>query len=181
MRMRRQIPGSVMPGIGAYAPQYQGAGMQMNPRVLGFLGRALSLEYSAGQHYLAQAALAGQRGERDYLEGFNHLANEEFTHAAQLTQRLVGLGALPAGSVLKPASPAMDIIEALETCQAREVELINLYAQAANYSANIGSGEDNELFARLYEEETRQLKQVEQWLVACHQSGCPTDMMQQWR
>jgi len=75
----------------------------------------------------------------------------------------------------------MDIVEALETCQAREVELINLYSQAASYAANIGSGEDNELFARLYEEETRQLKQVEQWLVACHKSGCASDMMQQWR
>lgn len=180
MRMRGHRPGSVMPGIGAYAPRYQEAGPQMNPRVLGFLGRALSLEYSAGQHYLAQAALAGQRGEPNYVDGFHQLANEEFTHAAQLTQRLVGLGALPSGSVLKPASPAMDIVEALETCQAREVELVNLYAQAAQYAANIGSGEDNELFARLYEEETQQLEQIGQWLMTCHQSGCPTSMMGGW-
>ncbi|MGM0516346.1 MAG: ferritin-like domain-containing protein [Pseudomonadota bacterium] len=180
MRMRRQMPGSVMPGIGAYGPRYQDSGAQMNPRVLGFLGRALSLEYSAGQHYLAHAALAGQRGESNYVDGFHQLANEEFTHAAQLTQRLVALGALPSGSVLKPASPAMDIVEALETCQAREIELVNLYAQAAQYAANIGSGEDNELFARLHEEETRQLEQVGQWLMTCHQSGCPTNMMGGW-
>ncbi|MGC9456115.1 MAG: ferritin-like domain-containing protein [Halothiobacillaceae bacterium] len=140
------------------------AAQQMNPRVLGFLGRALSLEFSAGQYYLAQAALARSRNEEEYAEGFGRLAGEEFMHAERLIQRMVEHGALPSGSVLRPSEPAMDVVDALVGCQQRELELINLYSEALGYMARMGAGEDHALFRGLLEEEQDQLQRVEQWL-----------------
>ncbi|MFP4295222.1 MAG: bacterioferritin [Halothiobacillaceae bacterium] len=140
------------------------ASQQMNPRVLGFLGRALSLEFSAGQYYLAQAALARSRSEEEFAEGFGRLASEEFMHAERLIQRMVEHGALPSGSVLRPSEPAMDVVEALVGCHQREMELIELYSEALGYMARMGAREDHALFHGLLEEEQDQLQRVEQWL-----------------
>ncbi len=172
MRMRSPMRGSVMPGVGVYPRHGMETDARMNPRILGYLGRALSLEFSAGQHYLAQASLANARGEGEFAEGFVALANEEFTHASQITDRMVAHGALPSGSVLRPATPAGDILEALRSCEQREAELIAIYAEASQYCANIGAGEDHQLFARLHQEEQTQLERVGRWL-AEHQRPRP--------
>ncbi|WP_028485640.1 ferritin-like domain-containing protein [Thiomicrorhabdus chilensis] len=164
MRYQPRMQGSVMPGSGSYprfeTPQQMGG----NSRVLGYLGRALSLEFSAGQHYLAQASLAKFRNEMNYAQGFVTLANEEFQHANLLTDRMVAQGALPSGSVLSPATPASSIAEALRSCEARELALIQLYGEATQYCANMGAAEDHALFSRLLEEEQAQLMRINGWL-----------------
>jgi len=160
-------PRMQFPGAGAFPQmemQPQAQVPQSNPQVLGYLGRALSLEFSAGQHYLAQASLAKYRGEAEYAESFVTLANEEFQHANLITDRLVGHGALPSGSVLSPATPANSIVEALRTCEAREIMLINLYGEAVNFTANMGMQSDHALFSKLLEEEQSQLVRVHGWL-----------------
>ncbi|HHT00278.1 MAG TPA: ferritin [Thiomicrospira sp.] len=164
------MPGGVMPGAGAYPHM---AGVQStvaNSQILGYLGRALSLEMSAGQHYLAQASLAKTRNELNYAEAFVTLANEEFQHANLLTDRMVSQGALPGGSVLRPASPATNVIEALRSCEEREVALIQLYSEATQYCANLGASEDHALFSKLLEEEQAQLMRVHAWLEEYYQS-----------
>jgi bacterioferritin len=76
--------GSVMSGQrGPRAPQQQAVAPT---QTFGYLGRALSLEFSAGQQYLAQSALAETRGELDYAKAFVDLANEEFQHANLITR-----------------------------------------------------------------------------------------------
>ncbi|MDX1352750.1 MAG: ferritin-like domain-containing protein [Thiomicrorhabdus sp.] len=170
MRYQPRMQGSVMPGLGSYpqfeTPQNTGA----NSRILGYLGRALSLEFSAGQHYLAQASLAKFRNEMSYAQGFVTLANEEFQHANLLTDRMVAQGALPAGSVLSPATPAGSIAEALRSCEARELALIQLYGEASQYCANVGAREDHSLFNRLLEEEQAQLMRINGWLAEFYHS-----------
>lgn len=164
MHYQYNIQGSVMPGA-ASGPRFDmPQHVTVNTQILGYLGRALSLEFSAGQHYLAQASLAKFRNEMNYAEGFVTLANEEFQHANLITDRMVAQGALPSGSVLKPASPANNVIEALKSCEEREVMLIQLYSEAAQYCANFGAGEDQALFSRLLEEEQSQLMRVQSWL-----------------
>ena len=87
----------IIPGRGAM-PQMDYSDVTMaNSQVLGYLGRALSMEFSAGQHYLAQASLSKFRNETNYAEGFITLANEEFQHANLLTDSMVAHGALPSG------------------------------------------------------------------------------------
>ncbi|MDG6773482.1 ferritin-like domain-containing protein [Thiomicrorhabdus sp. ZW0627] len=164
MRYSSRMPGSVMPGAGAYPQMPQAQTAVSNSQILGYLGRALSLEFSAGQHYLAQASLAKFRHEISYAEGFVTLANEEFQHANLITDRMVAQGALPAGSVLRPAGPANNIAEALRSCEEREIALIQLYSEASQYCANFGAQEDYALFNRLLEEEQTQLVRVQSWL-----------------
>ncbi|MDG6777289.1 ferritin-like domain-containing protein [Thiomicrorhabdus sp. zzn3] len=164
MHYSSRMPGSVMPGAGAYPRVPQAQTSVANSQILGYLGRALSLEFSAGQHYLAQASLAKFRQETSYAEGFITLANEEFQHANLITDRMVAQGALPAGSVLRPASTANNIAEALRTCEEREIALIQLYSEAVQYCANFGAQEDHALFSRLLEEEQSQLMRVQAWL-----------------
>lgn len=158
------MPGNTMPGAGAFPQMPQAQTTIANGQILGYLGRALSLEFSAGQHYLAQASLAKFRQEMEYAEGFVTLANEEFQHANLITDRMVAQGALPAGSVLRPATAAHNIIEALRTCEDREIALIHLYTEAAQYCANFGATDDHQLFTRLLEEEQAQLVRVQAWL-----------------
>jgi len=158
------MQGSVMPGAAAYPRFEDPATTPPDSKVLGYLGRALSLAFSAGQHYLAQASLAKFRNEIAYAEGFVELANEEFQHANMLTDRMVALGAVPAGSILTPAVPTNNIAEALRACEAREIALVQLYGEAAQYSLTIGATDDHALFARLMNEEQTQLIKINEWL-----------------
>jgi bacterioferritin len=163
------MPGGIMPGAGAH-PQIPGTQTTIaNGQILGYLGRALSLEFSAGQHYLAQASLAKFRNEINYAEGFVTLANEELQHANLITDRMVAQGALPAGSVLRPATASTNIIEALRSCEEREIALIQLYNEASQYCANIGAQEDHALFSRLLHEEQEQLQRVNGWIAEYYQ------------
>ncbi len=155
---------TVIPGMGAYPQMASVQTANANSQILGYLGRALTLEFSAGQHYLAQASLSKFRNETNYAEGFITLANEEFQHANLLTDRMVAQGALPSGTVLRPATPTSNVIEALRSCEEREIALINLYAEANQYCANFGAKEDQALFSRLLEEEQSQLARVNTWI-----------------
>lgn len=154
---------SVMAGVGQFRHRQLQSEQGVNPSVLGFLGRAMSLEFSAAQQYISQAAMAQNRAEMDFANEFVQLANEEFRHASELTERMVNLGALPSGSILTPATPSTSVIEALSVCQLNEEQLIGLYHQAYQLSRNIGSTEDMELFGRLFEEEEAQLVRIRQW------------------
>jgi bacterioferritin len=151
------MPGSVMAGVGQYPRHSATPVAQTDSRILGYLGRAISLEFSAAQEYLAQAALAQTRQEIELAKRFVALANEEFHHAAILTERLAHLGALPAQSVLKATTPSNSSPEALAACEAREKETIALYAEATAYCTNIGAGDDARFFAQMHEEELAHL------------------------
>lgn len=171
MHYQPQMQGNlIMPGTGSF-PQIE-APMQMggDSRIIGYLGRALSLEFSAGQHYLAQASLAKLRNEMNYAQGFVTLANEEFQHANLLTDHMVMKGVVPAGSVLSPATPTSSIAESLRSCEARELALIQLYGEATQYCANMGAVQDHALFSRLYAEEQEQLIKINGWLEEYFQS-----------
>ena len=158
------MTGTPVPGVGANQkiPEYQSSAL--NSRVLGYLGRALSMEFSAAQHYLAQANLASLRHEKDFEKVFIDLANKELQHANLLINRMVIQGALPSGTVLRPASPSYNIIEALQSCEERVVLLINLYTEACQYCANFSLAEDQVLFDKLLQDEKQQLSNMQAWL-----------------
>jgi len=170
MQYSSGIPGGVLPGAGAYPHMANVQSTVANSQILGYLGRALSLEFSAAQHYLAQASLAKTRNEINYAEGFVTLANEELQHANLLTDRMVSQGALPSGSVLRPASASTNIIDALRSCEEREIALIQLYTEANQLCANLGANEDHALFSKLLEEEQAQLMRVHAWMQEYYQS-----------
>jgi len=170
MHYQPHMQGNIMPGTGSFPQMETSQHMGGDSKVLGYLGRALSLEFSAGQHYLAQASLAKFRGELNYAQGFVTLANEELQHANLLTDHMVMKGVVPAGSVLNPATPTNSIVEALKSCEAREVALIKLYSEATQYCANMGAMDAHSLFSRLYTEEQEQLVRINGWLEEYYQA-----------
>lgn len=164
MSYRPFMQGSAMSGAASF-PRFDNSMLaESHSKILGYLGRSLSLEFTSGQHYLAQASLAKFRNEANYAQGFVALANEEFQHANLITDRIVAHGALPAGSVLSPSTYSGSIVEALKSCEAREIALIQLYGEAAQYCANMGATEDSSLFNRLFEEEQAQLIKITDWI-----------------
>lgn len=169
MRNFTRMTGSVMPGSGAFPQMPQTQQVSENSAVLGYLGRALSMEMSAGQHYLAQSALAKYRQEFNFAETFVTLANEEFQHANMLIDRIIAHGALPASSILKPAQAANNTIEALRVCEEREIELINLYQEACQVSKKYNAIDDAGLFEKLLKEENKQLIQIQSWITDYYQ------------
>ncbi len=164
MNYRPFMQGSVMSGGGSF-PRFDGAKqIESNSKILGYLGRSLSLEFTSGQHYLAQSSLAKFRNEANYAQAFVTLANEEFQHANLITDRIISHGALPAGSVLSPSTYSGSVVEALQSCELKEIALIQLYGEAAQYCMNMGASDDASLFNQLFEEEQAQLARVRSWL-----------------
>ena len=63
----------------------------VHPRTLGYLGRALSLEYSAVQQYMTQASLCEAWGLSAEAERFRREVAEEMNHAERIVKRMLGL------------------------------------------------------------------------------------------
>ncbi len=63
-----------------------------HPRVLGYLGRALSLELTAVQQYMTQASLVGLWGDEAAAERFREETVEEMRHAERIVQHMLSWG-----------------------------------------------------------------------------------------
>jgi bacterioferritin len=74
----------------------------VHPRVLGFLGRALSLELTAVQQYMTQASLVGLWGDTASADRFREETVEEMQHAERIVQQMLslwrGTGCIPAAA-----------------------------------------------------------------------------------
>ena len=85
----------------------------IHPRTLGYLGRALSLEHSAVQQYMTQAALCEAWGLHEAAARFREETVEEMQHANRIVSRMLGLGVSPNGTQLRPAALAHDLTDLL--------------------------------------------------------------------
>lgn len=145
--------------------------MMANPRVLGYLGRALSHELSAVQQYLTHAGLAELWGMAEAAQYFEEEAREEQEHAARLTKRMLQLGAMPNSSQLTPTRAGPTLLDLLETDRAMELRTAEIYREAAHYCALIGDMPDRELFTKLMEEELEHTRELESWIAKLRQTG----------
>ncbi|WP_207143920.1 ferritin-like domain-containing protein [Thiococcus pfennigii] len=140
-----------------------------NPRVLGYLGRALSHEFSAVQQYLTHAGLAELWGLAEVAQYFEEEARGEQVHAARLTRRMLELGAMPNASQLTPTRAGPTLTDLLESDRAMEVRAAEIYREAAHYCALIGDTVDRELFTKLMEEELEHTRELESWIARLRQ------------
>jgi bacterioferritin len=136
----------------------------IHPRTLGYLGRALSLEYSAVQQYMTQAALCEAWGLREAADRFRRETVEEMQHAERLIKRMLGLGAAPNASQLRPAGVARGLVDLLLQDAALEAEIVALYDEATRFCQRIGDHENAELFGGLLRDEIHHAGEIEQWL-----------------
>ncbi|MBC1260959.1 bacterioferritin [Synechococcus sp. BSF8S] len=136
----------------------------VHPRVLGYLGRALSLELSAVQQYMTQASLLALWGDAASADRFRQETVEEMQHAERLVQQMLRLGVAPAASQLKPVSTARDLIGLLRLNIVLEDELIQHYAEANRFCLLVGDQANAQFFHDLWQEEAQHGEELEAWV-----------------
>ncbi|MCS5692651.1 ferritin-like domain-containing protein [Cyanobium sp. FGCU-6] len=138
----------------------------VHPRVLGYLGRALSLELSAVQQYMTHATLAQTWGDPATSDRFRHETVEEMQHAERIVQRMIALGAAPAASQLRAVAHARDLLGLLRLNGILENELIHHYAEAVRFCLLIGDGENESFFRALWQEEQQHGEDLAVWVAS---------------
>lgn len=136
----------------------------IHPRTLGYLGRALSLEYSAVQQYMTQAGLADAWGLKDAGDRLRREVVEELQHAERIVKRMLGLGVAPNASQLRPAGVARNLVDLLLQDQALEAEIVALYAEATEFCRRVGDVENAAFFEGLWREEQHHAGEIDEWL-----------------
>ncbi|MEB3195176.1 MAG: ferritin-like domain-containing protein [Cyanobacteriota bacterium] len=136
----------------------------VHTRVLADLGRALSLELSAVQHYLTLAVLLDSWGDATAADRFRRETVEEMQHAERLVKRMVSLGVAPGASALQPARHASDLAGLLRHSLALEGELIAHYGEAVALCQRVGDSENQAFFQELWLEERQHGVGLDSWL-----------------
>ncbi|MBT8122710.1 MAG: bacterioferritin [Gammaproteobacteria bacterium] len=133
-------------------------------RVLGYLGRGLSLELSAVQLYSTQAKLVDNWGLAEVAGKLSAEASEELGHAERIIGRMLALGVAPNASQLRPVRLGADLRTLLEHDYAFEEELVALYSEASNHCARIGDQDNRLFFEELLSEEQAHAETLRDWL-----------------
>jgi bacterioferritin len=142
-------------------------------RVLGYLGRALSLELSAVQLYSTQARLVEAWGLAEVAGKFSSEASEELGHAERIISRMLALGAAPNASQLRPVRLGSNLEELLQHDHEFENVLIGLYQEATRHCAREGDHDNRVFFEALLAEEQAHAQELKQWLQQLHQTDKP--------
>ncbi|MGB5260405.1 MAG: ferritin-like domain-containing protein [Gammaproteobacteria bacterium] len=133
-------------------------------RVLGYLGRGLSLELSAVQLYTTQARLVDTWGLAEVAGKLSAEASEELEHAERIISRMLALGVAPNASQLRPVKLGRDLQELLAHDYAFEEELVTLYSEACNHCRRIGDHDNRLFFEALLSEEQAHAVTLKDWL-----------------
>ena len=143
-------------------------------RVLGYLGRALSLELSAVQLYSTQSMLVASWGLTDVAEKFRAESREETGHAERIISRMLALGVAPNASQLRPVRLGRNLQELLQHDYLFENELISLYDDATRYCVSVADYDNRVFFEALLNEEKSHAADLTQWLHELKQTETKT-------
>jgi len=144
--------------------------VRADEKVLGYLGRALSLELSAVQQYTTQAQLLATWGLRDAAANFRKEAKEELQHSNRIIERMLAIGVAPNGSQLRPVKLASDLSTLLGFNQQLEADVIQLYRSATHHCARVGDHDNRSFFEELLVEEEQHQAELDAWLKRLQQA-----------
>lgn len=147
--------------------------MHADPRLTGYLTRALGHELAAVQQYLLQATLAGLWGLSTISARLREDVNEELVHAERLMERMLVLGIPSNGIQLPPIRPGRTLEEMVLIDRDLEIEAVRLYEEAAHYCARMRDGETQTLFGGLLQDEIGHLRELDRMLTESHQGATP--------
>jgi bacterioferritin len=137
--------------------------------ILGYLGRALSLEFSAVQLYSTQARLVASWGLAEPASKLRSEASEEMEHVDRIIGRMLALNVAPNASQLRPAFVGKSLVELLQFDLTFELELVKLYHDATTYCAKIGDHDSRLFFETLLKEEQAHSHELSQWIAQLEQ------------
>jgi len=136
---------------------------QADKSVLGYLGRALSMELSAVQLYSTQARLVASWGLSEAAARLRSESEEELEHVTRIIECMLTTGVSPGASQLRPVRLASDLASLLKINQQFEGEVIELYRSAAKHCARIGDDEHRAFFEGLLEDERFHQQDLRSW------------------
>jgi len=137
--------------------------VKADPKVLGYLGRALSLELSAVQLYSTHARLCNTWGLAEPAKKFREEAASEMLHADKLIARMLALGVAPNASQLRPVKLGNNLSELLAVNMAFEQDIIQLYSNAVEHCTRIADLDSRMLFQEMLDEELGHLADLNAW------------------
>ena len=135
--------------------------MLTNPRVAGYLSKALSHEMSVVQQYLTQACLCKLWGLPDQASYFRREATEEQEHAGKIICHMLTLNLAPNATRLAAARPGRDLAEMLVLDRRLELEAVYLYDEAMRHAQRFGDPASTRLFAELLADEQSHLNELD--------------------
>ena len=138
--------------------------LKTDSHVLGYLGRALSLEMSAVQLYSTQARLVETWGLAEAAKKFSDEASEEMGHADRIISRMLALGVAPNASQLRPVRLANNLQMLLQHDYEFENELISLYDNAVRHCVSIADHDNRLFFEALLAEEKVHAQELVKWI-----------------
>ena len=137
--------------------------VEQNPVILGYLGRALSLELSAVQQFLATARLLEVRQFSAEAERFRQDAKEEMVHVERIISRMLSLGCAPNASQLRPTRLEGTLPELISQALVVERDIVSFYQSAVNYCIQANELEHKLFFEAFYLEEKAHAEEAESW------------------
>lgn len=143
--------------------------VKSDQKVLGFLGRALSLELSAVQQYSTQARLVASWGLSEAAANLRKEAQEELAHADRIIERMLAMGVAPGASQLRPVRIGGDLSALLLINQQLEQDAIGLYQAAVRHCAAAADHDSRMFFQELLQEEQEHLAELNAWLARLQQ------------
>jgi len=132
-----------------------------DPRIIGYLGRAITHEFSAAQQYLAQSRLVAMWGMEAESADFRKDAHEEMGHADLLIARMLHHGSVPGGSQLAPVRVGRSLADLLMQNRVMELDAIRLYEEAMTYCQRRRAMEDAQLFERILNDEIAHVREID--------------------
>ncbi len=136
---------------------------QADQKVLGYLGRALSMELSAVQMYSTQARLVASWGLSEAAARLRNESEEELEHVSRIIECMLSTGLAPGASQLRPVRLASDLSAILQINQQFEDEVIELYRSAAKHCARIGDRDHHAFFEGLLDDERFHHEELLSW------------------
>ena len=133
-------------------------------QVLGYLGRALSLEMTAVQQYATQAKLVSAWGLTEDANKLQQESLEEMGHVERIISRMLALGAAPIASMLRPVKLGSSLRELLVEDALLERDLVELYSQATHHCARKGDHDNRKFFEGLLKEEQAHDTELVKWI-----------------
>ena len=152
-----------------------------DPRVPGYLGRALSFELSAVQQYMTHARLAEVWGHTTAAAQLRQEAQEEMGHVDRIVARMLALGVAPNASFLRPVATGGDLLTLLRANWRLEAEIVSLYEQAYRHCSHSRDADGQAFFAELLKEEQAHAQELERWLNDLVDPGDPNTVAQRKR
>ena len=143
--------------------------MYADPRISGYLSRALSHEMAAIQQYLLQSKLTSMWGLSAQSAKLRLDVSAELVHAERLMERMLILGIPCNATQLPPIRPGRTLEEMLHIARLLEIDAIRLYDEAANYCGRRQDVETQALLLDLRNDEIGHLQELDQQLATLQQ------------